>query len=140
MKSRRSLSRSRCRADHPEPTDFALYQRVKDRVYQQNPTHSAYRSGMVVRAYKHAFAEKHGSSRSPYRASRRRRQSGGLARWFKERWVNQRGEVGYKYKSDVYRPSVRVNSRTPKTYRELSRSALRRARREKARTGHVERF
>jgi hypothetical protein len=125
------------RADHPEPTDVALYQRVKARVYEQNPTHSAYRSGTVVKEYKKAFAEKHGSSRSPYTGQRR---SGSLSRWFKEKWVNQRGKVGYKYKSDIYRPSVRVNSRTPKTHRELSRSAVRRARREKARTGHVSRF
>ena len=129
---------TRSRVDHPYPTDPALYQRVKDRIYKQNTTHSAYRSGAVVKAYKQAFVEKHGSSRSPYTGTRR--QTAGLSRWFKEKWVNQRGEVGYRYKSDIYRPSVRVNSRTPKTHRELSRSALQRARRKKARTGHVSRF
>lgn len=71
---------------------------------------------MVVKAYKQDFCKKHGSSRSPYTGQRR---EGSLSRWFKKRWVNQRGEVGYRYRSDVYRPSVRVNSRTPKTYREL---------------------
>jgi hypothetical protein len=35
----------------------------------------------------------------------------GLARWMKEKWINQRGEVGYKYKSDVYRPTVKVSER-----------------------------
>jgi hypothetical protein len=92
---------------------------------------------MVVKAYKKDFGKKYGSSRSPYIGQRR---EGSLSRWFKEKWVNQRGEVGYRYKSDVYRPSVRVNSRTPKTYRELSPSALQRARRQKSRTGHVDRF
>lgn len=133
----RSRSQFRSRSRPPQPTDRALYQRVKARIYTQNPIHSAYRSGMVVKAYKQAFRKKHGSSRSPYTGERRK---GNLSRWFKEKWVNQRGEVGYRYKSDVYRPSVRVNSRTPKTYRELSPSALQRARRQKSRTGHVDRF
>ena len=133
----RSKTRTRSRTHPPHPTDRVLYQRVKARVYNQNPTHSAYRSGTVVKAYKQAFCKKHGSTKSPYTG---RRREGNLSRWFKEKWVNQRGEVGYRYKSDVYRPSVRVNSRTPKTYRELSRSALQRARRQKSRTGHVDRF
>jgi hypothetical protein len=139
QRSRRS-SRARSRSGSsgsPSPSDPALYNRVKARVYSQNPKHSAYRSGMVVKAYKQAFSKKHGSSRSPYRGSRR---SGSLSRWFKEKWVNQRGEVGYKYKSDIYRPSVRVNRRTPKTHRELSPSALKKARQQKARTGRVKRF
>lgn len=138
-RSRRS-SRARSRSGSsgsPSPSDPALYNRVKARVYSQNPKHSAYRSGMVVKAYKQAFSKKHGASRSPYRGSRR---SGSLSRWFKEKWVNQRGEVGYKYKSDIYRPSVRVNRRTPKTHRELSPSALKKARQQKARTGRVKRF
>lgn len=132
------MTTSRHRRSSPRPTDLALYQRVKDGIYKQNTTHSAYRSGTVVKAYKQAFAKKYASSRSPYTGPTRR--SASLSRWFKEKWVNQRGEVGYRYKSDIYRPSVRVNSRTPKTYRELSRSAVRRARREKGRTGHVSRF
>jgi hypothetical protein len=54
---------------------------------------------MVVKAYKKDFGKKYGSSRSPYIGQRR---EGSLSRWFKEKWVNQRGEVGYRYKSDVY--------------------------------------
>jgi hypothetical protein len=131
-------SKTRTRwTDPPHPTDRTLYEQVKARIYSRNPTHSAYRSGMVVKAYKQDFCKKHGSSRSPYTGQRR---EGSLSRWFKEKWVNQRGEVGYRYKSDVYRPSVRVNSRTPTTYRELSRSALQRARRQKSRMGHVDMF
>lgn len=120
------------------PTDPTLYTRVKARVYRSIPKHSAYRSGKVVQEYKRAYRRKHGSSRSPYRGSRSR--SRGLSRWFNEKWRNQRGEVGYKYKSDVYRPTRRVSKRTPRTFRELSRSRLSRARREKSRTGRVSRF
>ena len=138
----RSLSRSGSRSRAPSPTDPALYQRVKAQIYRRHPMHSAYRSGMVVKSYKQAFSKRHGPSRSPYRGGRGSRgsRSGSLSRWFQEKWVNQRGEVGYKYKSDIYRPSVRVNRHTPKTYRELSPSALKRARQEKARTGRVARF
>lgn len=121
----------------PTPTDKTLYERVKARVYRSIPTHSAYRSGRVVQEYKRAFRKKHGSSRSPYRGSRSRSR---LGRWFKERWRNQRGEVGYRYKSDVYRPTRRVSRRTPRTFRELSRSRVSRARREKSRKGRVSRF
>jgi hypothetical protein len=134
--ARRSRSRSRSRSN--EPSDKALYQSVKARIYKQVPKHSAYRSGLVVKAYKAAFKRKHGNSRQPYRGSRSR--SRGLGRWFAEKWVNQRGEVGYKYKSDIYRPSRRVTQDTPKTYRELSPSAIRRARSKKSKTGRVDRF
>lgn len=120
------------------PADPDLYDSVKKRVYRSIPKHSAYRSGRVVQEYKRSFRRKHGSSRSPYRG--RRSRSRGLSRWFREEWRNQRGEVGYKYKSDVYRPTRRVSKKTPRTFRELSRSRLSRARREKSRRGRVSRF
>ncbi len=118
------------------PKDLALYKRVKAQVYRSNPKHSAYRSGSVVRAYKAAYKRKHGS-RAAYRGSRS--SSRGLSRWFKERWRNQRGEVGYRRKSDVYRPTRRVNSRTPLTFKQLGRRRVSRAQREKSRTGRVSR-
>jgi hypothetical protein len=120
------------------PSDPALYKRVKARVYKSIPKHSAYRSGIVVQQYKRAYKKKHGSSRSPYRGSRSR--SRGLSRWFREKWRNQRGEVGYKYKSDVYRPTRRVSRKTPRTFKELGSKRISRARREKSRSGHVRRF
>jgi hypothetical protein len=71
---------------------------------------SAYKSGFIVKKYKE-MGGKFSSKQSTGR---------GLKRWFAEKWVNQRGEVGYKYKSDVYRPSKRVTSSTPATWKELS--------------------
>ena len=170
----RARSRPSSKSRGPTPTDQTLYNSVKARVYKQNPVHSAYRSGHVVKSYKAAFKKKYGSSRSPYRgrstspsprSSKRKRsrsrsgsrsrsrsysrsrsrsysrsRSTGLRRWFAERWRNQRGEVGYKYKSDVYRPTRRITRATPKTYRELSPGALRRARAQKAKKGRVSRF
>lgn len=156
------LANNKRRPMSSAPADPILYERVKASVYKKIPQHSAYRSGHVVQAYKRAFRKKHGS-RSPYRSrsqsrsrsrsrstsrksraksrSRTRsRRSGSLSRWFAERWRNQRGEVGYRYKSDVYRPTRRVNSRTPTTFRELGSRRVSRARREKSRKGRVARF
>lgn len=146
------------------PVDAKLYGSVKARVYKSNPVHSAYRSGMLVQSYKRAFAKKHGSGRSPYKTSprsrsprsprsygrsksrsrsygrSRSRSRSGLERWFAERWRNQRGGVGYQYKSDVYRPTRRINKQTPTTFRELSPRRLSRARSQKRTRGRVTKF
>ena len=100
------------------------------------PTHSAYRSGQLVQQYKAAFKRKHGARKSPYTAS----STKPLKRWFKEKWTNQRGEVGYKKKGDVYRPTKRVSTKTPQTFKELGTRRVRRAIAEKKRTGRVKRF
>ncbi len=134
---RRSSARSRARENRP--VDETLYEKVKARVYEDIPKHSAYRSGIVVQKYKAAFATKHGERRSPYTGSRRTKRSG-LTRWFAEKWVNQRGEVGYRRKSDIYRPSKRITRKTPLTHSELSKREIGRARRVKATKGRVRRF
>lgn len=121
----------------PEPADPTLYRTIQRAVYARVPRHSAYRSGLVVREYKRAFQQLH-PGRDPYIGPRRGGE--GLARWFAERWRNQRGRVGYQYPSDVYRPTRRVNASTPVTFAELSPARLRAARREKAKTGRVVRF
>tara|TARA_B100000674_G_C37932160_1_gene958496 strand:- start:762 stop:1634 length:873 start_codon:yes stop_codon:yes gene_type:complete len=122
----------------PKPKDMTLYNKVKARVYKRIPKHSAYRSGIVVSSYKKAFSKKYGSRKNPYSGKRTKKR--GLGRWFKEKWVNQRGEVGYKYKSDIYRPSKRITRKTPTTHKELSRKQIKRARSEKRRTGRVKKF
>jgi hypothetical protein len=122
----------------PEPSDPALYARVKEDIYIRIPKHSAYRSGILVKTYKSAFAEKYGARASPYIGERV--PNTGLSRWFAEEWRNQRGEVGYKYKSDIYRPTRRITARTPTTFNELSSSQISRARAEKSRRGRVRRF
>ena len=123
-----------------EPKDKRLYESVKARVYSDIPNHSAYRSGILVQKYKDAYRRKHGAGSSAYRGKRKSRRAKGLRRWFAEKWLNQRNEVGYKYKSDVYRPTRRITKNTPITHGELTRKELRRARRMKARKGRVRRF
>ena len=120
-----------------EPTDQKLYNKTKKYIYKKYPEHSAYRSGLLVQEYKKRFTKKYGS-KSPYKG--KKRENKGLSRWFKEEWVNQRGEVGYKYKSDVYRPSKRITKKTPKTFDELSKKQIKKARSKKYRKGRINRF
>ena len=122
----------------PSPVDPILYKKVKDKVYRKIKKHSAYRSGIVVKEYKKRFAKKYGPKKSPYTG--KKTQKKGLKRWFKEEWVNQRGEVGYKYKSDIYRPSKRITKRTPLTHKELTQHEIKLARKEKYTKKRVRRF
>ena len=123
--------------DKPIPNDTKLYDTIKQQVYKQIPQHSAYRSGIVVQKYKQAFAKKYGN-KSPYSGKKSNKQ--GLKRWFDEKWVNQRGEVGYKFKNDIYRPSIRITNQTPTTHNELTKNQIKTARKEKYQTGRVRRF
>jgi hypothetical protein len=120
------------------PVDQLLYDAVKQTIYKNQPVHSAYRSGAVVKEYKKRFAAKHGVSRSAYRGIRSK--TTGLKRWFREKWRNQRGEIGYRYKSDVYRPTRRITKKTPRTFRELGKHRIRRGRTKKYRRGRVDTF
>jgi hypothetical protein len=119
------------------PRDGELYERIKTSVYKQYPKHSAYRSGLLVQQYKKAYQEKHGDSNA-YVGKKQKTE--GLTRWFAENWKNQRGEVGYKTQSDIYRPTKRITKETPKTFSELSQSEIKQARKQKASTGRVNKF
>lgn len=119
------------------PTDMKMYNSVKKSIYKKIPKHSAYRSGRVVAEYKKRFKKKYGS-KSPYKGKKNKNK--GLSRWFREKWRNQRGGVGYKKKGDVYRPTRRITKKTPRTYRELSKSEIKRAMKEKRKRGRVKRF
>ena len=104
-------------------------QKLKKDIYAKYPKHSAYRSGLLVKEYKDRGGAYSGD-----------KSEGSLGRWFKEEWKNQRGETGYKKKGYVYRPTKRVNSKTPTTFKELSKKEIESARREKAKTGRVKEF
>ena len=121
-----------------EPTDEKLYNTVKKKIYKEQPKHSAYRSGKVVKEYKKIFTKKYGKRKSPYKGNKTKKR--GLSRWFSEKWVNQRGEVGYKNKNDIYRPTFRITKKTPTTHDELSKKQIKRARSEKYRKGRVSKF
>lgn len=113
----------------PKPTDMNLYNKVKADVYRRIPKHSAYRSSIVVKEYK---AKGGGYSGD--------KGEGGLTRWHKEEWRNQRGGVGYKKKGDIYRPTKRVSSKTPVTMKELTPSEKKRASKIKGKGERVKEF
>ena len=122
----------------PQPVDKLLYEKIKKKIYKKYKTHSAYRSGILVQQYKKAFIKKYGTKKNPYSGKKTHRK--GLSRWFKEKWVNQRGEVGYKYKNDIYRTSKKITKKTPLTYDELSKKEIKRARSKKYKYGRVNKF
>jgi hypothetical protein len=122
-----------------ERTDEKLYEKIKKKVYADIPKHSAYRSGILVQKYKEAFKNKYKNTRKkPYKGNRTKKK--GLRRWFDEEWVNQRGEIGYKYKNDVYRPKIRITDDTPITHDELTKKEIKNARVKKYRKGRIDRF
>jgi hypothetical protein len=125
---------------NPIPREKALYERTKKYIYKKYPKHSAYRSGLLVQEYKHRFSQKYGNKKNPYIGNKNKTKKVGLNRWFSEKWVNPRGEVGYRYKNDVYRPSIRITRKTPVTYKELSLNQIQKARQTKYRKGRVSRF
>lgn len=131
----------------PEPVDKKLYSRVKalaDKRFQSKT--GIYKSSWIVKEYKRRGGK--------YKGSKNKRS--GLLRWYKEGWVdlnrpirNRDGKIiGYKpcgrpslkskTKSDskrypLCRPSKRVTKSTPRTYKELSKGSISRAKREKRR-------
>lgn len=113
------------------PTDENLWARVKkiaDKIYERP---SAYKSGFIVKKYKE-MGGKFTTKPTPNKT--------GLSRWFAEDWKNQHGKVGYQHKNDVYRPTVKVTAKTPKTWKELNPKDIEKAKKEKSTKGRVKRF
>lgn len=121
-----------------KPSDQKLYNKTKKKLYKKIPKHSAYRSGLLVKKYKKNFTKKYGKTKQPYIGKKNKKT--GLSRWFNEEWTNQRGEIGYKYKNDVYRPTKRITKKTPITFDELSKKRIKKARTRKYRKGRVNKF
>jgi hypothetical protein len=111
---------------NPKPVNTKLYNSIKNRIKRKvKRWPSAYASGQLVQAYKR--------KRGKYRCN-----FGSLNRWFKEQWVNVCKPIGNgkyqkcgrkKSSSKGYpycRPLKRINSKTPRTVGELSRSEIKR--------------
>ena len=118
------------------PRDKELYDKIKKQVFLKYPKHSAYRSGLLVKNYKEAYQKKYNNDNAYIGG----RNTDGLTRWFAEDWRNQRGEIGYKKKGDIYRPTIRINEKTPTTINELSQRRIKEAMREKKTKGRVKKF
>jgi len=120
----------------PTPTDEKLYESIKKELFKKYEKPSAYRSGLLVQKYKEEYVKKH-KNHNYYKGNK---TNSNLKRWFDEKWTNQRGEIGYTKKSDVYRPTVKINSKTPTTFNELTSSQIKKAMMEKMKTGRVKKF
>ena len=126
---------------HPKPINTKLYNKIKKRVKRTvKRWPSAYASGQLVRQYKQKGGKYKCARKGKYSLSRKGRKRsrknafGSLDRWFKERWVNvcKKGlpACGRKKSSSknypYCRPLKRINSKTPRTVKELSRSEIKR--------------
>jgi hypothetical protein len=127
----------------PEPKDKSLYERVKRMADKRFSSKTGiYKSSWIVKEYKKLGGKYFGKKPS--------NKSAGLKRWYKEKWIdlnrpikNSKGKtIGYKScgrpsakkgKYPLCRPSRRVTRATPKTYKQLSKSSINRAKREKRR-------
>jgi hypothetical protein len=119
----------------PQLKDQVLYDKIKKEINTKYKP-SAYRSGLLVKKYKEEYLKKHKSS-DAYTGNR---SNSNLKRWFDEKWMNQKGKVGYQKKGDVYRPTIKINNNTPKTFNELTQNQINKAMEEKKRKGRVKKF
>jgi hypothetical protein len=119
----------------PTPTDEKLYESIKKDLFKKYKP-SAYRSGLLVQKYKEEYVKKH-KNKNYYSGTK---ENSNLKRWFDEKWRSDSGYIGYKKKDDVYRPTIRINDKTPTTFNELTKNQINKAKKEKAKTRRVKRF
>ena len=119
----------------PTPTDEKLYESIKKDLFKKYKP-SAYRSGLLVQKYKEEYVKKH-KNKNYYSGTK---ENSNLKRWFDEKWRSDSGYIGYKKKDDVYRPTIRINDKTPSTFNELTKNQIKKAMNEKARTRRVKIF
>lgn len=91
------------------PKDKKLYAKVKKLADEKYKTHGAYKSAWIVKKYKELGGKYSG----------KKDDSQGITRWLKEEWKDY-ANLSYP----VYRPTKRVNSKTPLTLSEIPRSKL----------------
>ena len=97
------------------PKDKQLYEKAKSIADTTYKKPSAYKSGFIVKKYKELYKEKYGNED----AYVGKKSGGGLTRWYKEKWEDI-GAGSYP----LYRPTIRVNSKTPTTKGELSKKRI----------------
>lgn len=94
------------------PINKALYEKAKATIYPLYKKPSAYRSGAVVKKYKELGGK--------YTSVSKDRP---LERWFKESWKDVNPSKS-KSSYPVYRPTKRINKKTPLTLSEIDKKDL----------------
>lgn len=87
----------------PVPANPKLYAKAKAIADKTYKTHSAFKSGFIVKTYKRLGGV--------YKDDKKPKN---LKRWFKEKWVDV-GEKEYP----VYRPTVKISKKTPLLKKEI---------------------
>jgi hypothetical protein len=78
---------------------------------------------------------------SPFKKVRKSKEGLALKRWFQEDWRTPSGKKGYtKGDKGIFRPTKKVSADTPKTYSELSKADIAKARKERRTKGRVSRY
>ena len=103
----------------PTPANPKLYERAKKIVYDQYTKPSAYRSGALVKKYK----ELGGTYVNNKVGGADNKAEKPLKRWFEEKWEDV-NPTKTKTSYPVYRPTVRVSEKTPKTKSEIGKKKL----------------
>jgi hypothetical protein len=99
----------------PTPLDKELYQQVKKHINKIYTKNSAYRSAAYVKLYKDLGGK--------YKEDTKKKKLEGLPLWFSERWEDVNPDKN-KTSYPVYRPTIKVSEKTPKTVDEISKSRL----------------
>ena len=139
---KKSSSKNSKSKKSPQPSDPALYAKVKSSIKakaKKSPKltwPSVVTSSMLVKEYKKAYKKKHPRG-SPYKG--KKSKNSGLTRWYDEKWIDvcklpkkvsckrpTKNMSMKKWKSSYpyCRPSKRVNSSTPKTANELTKAQI----------------
>ena len=94
----------------PTPTNPQLYQDVKEKIMKSYKKNSAFASGAIVKEYKRLGGK--------YKEDGEPRN---LERWFDEKWIDINPVLGITDDNayPVFRPTKRVNSKTPSTITEI---------------------
>lgn len=103
------------KAEKPVPTNPKLYEQVKKKILKAYGKPSAYASGAIVKEYKQRGGK--------YKGDRGKAK---LTRWFDEEWINVNPLIGVD-NDDAYplfRPTKRINDKTPTTLDEIPLSEL----------------
>lgn len=97
-------------SDKPEPTNTTLWESIKNDIKARNGSKNwnAFYSGQLVQEYKRRGGLFSG-----------KKTKGDLTRWYKEKWK----DVGND-KYPVFRPTIKINSKTPLTVKEIEKTNL----------------
>ena len=106
----------------PLPTDQALYETAKIFIKSKYKKNSPLASGAIVKHYKQLYKKKYGDDSGSYSQDEKPKN---LKRYFEEKWVDINpmlgvDSVGYP----VFRPTVRVNNKTPILFQDTNKKEL----------------